>query len=109
MPKKRTAENEIVVPTASGAASLRRKSAPRPSRAKRSVEPAENIVANVSEPAPAPAEMPAVAVASEPSRDEIAQLAYSFWEARGFQGGSPEEDWQRAEQQLRVRRSPVVA
>jgi hypothetical protein len=32
--------------------------------------------------------------------DEISKLAYSYWEARGFQGGSPEEDWLRAEQDL---------
>jgi hypothetical protein len=36
----------------------------------------------------------------EPS--EIARLAYSYWETRGAQGGSPEEDWLRAEQQLRA-------
>ena len=34
--------------------------------------------------------------------EEIARLAYSYWEARGYQGGSPEEDWLRAEQQLRT-------
>jgi hypothetical protein len=39
-----------------------------------------------------------------PSREEIAALAYSYWEARGLQGGSPEEDWARAEQELRNRR-----
>jgi hypothetical protein len=31
-----------------------------------------------------------------------ALLAYSYWEARGCQGGSPEDDWLRAEQQLRT-------
>lgn len=36
-----------------------------------------------------------------PAGDEIARLAYSYWEARGYQGGSPEEDWLRAEQELR--------
>jgi hypothetical protein len=36
-----------------------------------------------------------------PSHEDIAALAYSYWEARGFQGGSPEEDWLRAEQELR--------
>ncbi|HUO32862.1 MAG TPA: DUF2934 domain-containing protein [Bryobacteraceae bacterium] len=36
-----------------------------------------------------------------PSFDEIAQLAYFYWESRGYQGGSPEEDWLRAEQELR--------
>ncbi len=39
-----------------------------------------------------------------PSREDIAVLAYSYWEARGFQGGSPEEDWLRAEQEMRSRR-----
>jgi hypothetical protein len=36
-----------------------------------------------------------------PSYDTIAKLAHSYWEARGCQGGSPEEDWLRAEQELR--------
>lgn len=38
--------------------------------------------------------------APSPTLDEIAQLAYSYWEARGYQGGSSEEDWLRAEQEL---------
>jgi hypothetical protein len=37
------------------------------------------------------------------AHDEIAALAYSFWEARGYQGGSQEEDWLRAEEELRKR------
>ena len=28
-------------------------------------------------------------------------LAYSYWLARGCEGGSPEEDWLRAERELR--------
>jgi hypothetical protein len=44
-----------------------------------------------------------VAVERELSHEEIARVAYGFWEARGCQGGSPEEDWLRAEQQLRER------
>ena len=36
------------------------------------------------------------------SSEEIARLAYSYWEARKFAPGSPEEDWLRAEQQLRA-------
>ena len=35
------------------------------------------------------------------SSEEIATLAFSYWEARGYQGGSPEEDWLRAESELR--------
>jgi len=34
--------------------------------------------------------------------EEVARLAYSYWEARGSEGGSPEEDWLRAERQLRA-------
>jgi hypothetical protein len=35
-----------------------------------------------------------------PAWEQIAGLTYSFWEARGYQGGSPEEDWFRAAQEL---------
>ncbi len=35
-----------------------------------------------------------------PSREDIASLAYFYWEARGCQGGSPEDDWIRAEREL---------
>lgn len=38
------------------------------------------------------------------TREEIERLAYSYWLARGCQGGSPEEDWFRAEQELRRQR-----
>ena len=34
---------------------------------------------------------------------EIARLAHALWEARGGQGGSPEDDWFHAEQELRAR------
>jgi hypothetical protein len=32
--------------------------------------------------------------------EAIAALAYSYWEERGRTGGSPQEDWYRAEQEL---------
>lgn len=34
------------------------------------------------------------------SGDAIARLAYSYWEARGYQDGNPEQDWLRAEREL---------
>jgi hypothetical protein len=37
------------------------------------------------------------------SHDAIAQLAYSYWEARGYQPGNPGEDWARAEAELKQR------
>jgi hypothetical protein len=38
--------------------------------------------------------------AAAPTHDQIARLAYSYWEARGGRGGSSEEDWARAEREL---------
>jgi hypothetical protein len=35
-------------------------------------------------------------------REKIALLAYNYWVQRGCQGGSPEEDWFRAERELTV-------
>jgi hypothetical protein len=32
---------------------------------------------------------------------DIARRAYSYWVARGRLGGSPEEDWFRAEKEIR--------
>lgn len=34
------------------------------------------------------------------SREEIARLAYSYWESRGFSHGLADEDWIRAEAEL---------
>ena len=43
----------------------------------------------------------AVAVMTEPSREDIASLAEKYWAERGWPDGSPEQDWLRAEQELR--------
>ena len=43
--------------------------------------------------------------ATAPTNQEIAELAYSYWEARGYQQGSPWEDWFRAEQELKRRQA----
>ena len=84
MPTKRVSEKEIVV---SAAVPARHKPATT-KRVKRTA-PIAAAEPPVSQPSP-----------EGPSREEIARLAYSYWEARGFQGGSPEEDWLRAEQEL---------
>ena len=36
-----------------------------------------------------------------PAQEEVEKLAYQLWEARGAPLGSPEIDWERAEQALR--------
>ncbi|MGA8027263.1 MAG: DUF2934 domain-containing protein [Bryobacteraceae bacterium] len=41
-----------------------------------------------------------VVSARQVSQQEIAQLAHSYWVARGYAGGSAEEDWLRAEREL---------
>lgn len=38
--------------------------------------------------------------APPPSHEEIARLAHAYWEARGRQHGSHQEDWYRAERDL---------
>ena len=68
-------------------------SAPAPRRAAKKQQP----VATVTEVSPVPAS------ANVPiETEEVAALAYSYWEARGFQGGSQDEDWLRAEHELRT-------
>jgi hypothetical protein len=34
--------------------------------------------------------------------EAVSRLAFSYWEARGFQGGSAEEDWLRAEEEIQL-------
>src|ERR1017187_5384820 len=99
MPTKRTKENDIAIPAAAPA---RRKSATAP-RAKHGINKRSTAAA-------APDTETAVGVAAlettySPSEDEIAALAYTYWAGRGHQGGSPEEDWLRAEQELRAKAS----
>ena len=37
-----------------------------------------------------------------PSREEMARLAEKFWAERGRPEGSPEQDWLRAEEELKT-------
>ena len=85
MPRKSATEKPIVVSTGAAAAAPARR---RPSTGSKRVSRA-------AEPSAAP-------LTVGPTQDEIAKLAYSYWEARGYTGGSPDEDWIRAEQELRA-------
>lgn len=42
---------------------------------------------------------------ARPSHDQIAELARKYWAERGYKDGHHEEDWFRAEQELRARAS----
>ena len=59
---------------------------------------ASNGTAKRSKPA-AKKQTPATAA---PTREEIARLAEKFWAERGWPDGSPEQDWLRAEQELKT-------
>jgi len=94
MTRKRTSENDLVVSAGAASTPNRRKSPVR-ARAKHAPLSGEMPGETLS--------APAAVTTNEPSRDAIAQLAYLYWESRGGQGGSSEEDWLRAEQELRAR------
>jgi Protein of unknown function (DUF2934) len=51
---------------------------------------------------PAAKKQTTVAAPAAPSREEIARLAEKFWAERGWPEGSPEQDWLRAEQELKT-------
>jgi hypothetical protein len=42
-------------------------------------------------------------------QEKIALLAYSYWVQRGCHGGSAEEDWLRAEREINLAPSSVLA
>ncbi|HEY1338550.1 MAG TPA: DUF2934 domain-containing protein [Bryobacteraceae bacterium] len=113
MARKRITENDLVVSGSAAAAPVRRKSPAKP-RAKHTGAQTETAPAPESIALEVPVievvELEASAVTvSEPSREEIALQAYLYWEARGFQGGSAEEDWLRAEHELRARTGSAAA
>ena len=124
MASKRVSEKKMVVPSgAAQSASVRKQAASR--RTTRSAKPVETLAAPAAQPVttapfgvePSGAFEPLGAVelwvpaahslaiahqVEEPSQEAVAALAYSYWVARDCQGGSPEEDWLRAEQELRT-------
>ena len=100
MTRKRISENQVVVSSAA-AVPARRKSA-SPKRVSRPLG-VEVSSAPASEPEALPVAPAApVVTPAESFQDAVARLAYAFWEARGYRGGSPEADWLRAERELRA-------
>ncbi|MGO9895488.1 MAG: DUF2934 domain-containing protein [Bryobacteraceae bacterium] len=91
MPKKNNVEKDLVSAAAASTPARRRLFANRNKHA---------AVEQTSTPART---TESTRIAIEPSREEIAKLAFLYWEARGCQGGSEEADWLRAELELRSR------
>ena len=93
MAQKQKSEKEVVLSAGAAAAPIRKSAGTR----------TKSATASPRKKHSAPQIQAPLVTVTEPGHDEIAALAYSYWEARGQQGGSPEEDWLRAEQQLRAR------
>jgi hypothetical protein len=116
MPKRKTADASVEAaavpekkrkssakPTAPAAATHKR--TPRKAKAEVATIAALRVESTVENSVPAaiaaPAPVPeAVTLPRIPTTEEIATLAYSYWEQRGYQGGFPEQDWYRAEREL---------
>lgn len=105
MPKKQS----IAISAAAGAAPARvakpgttRSAAVKHSKAQ-TAEPVADPI-EIVEVATASATPFSVTVSSDDPRQEIAKLAYGFWEARGYQHCYANEDWLRAEAEY-LRRS----
>jgi hypothetical protein len=95
MARIRKSEPTITV-SAAGAAPARRKTATAtPKSATSSPKPGP-----AAETESKAAIVESVEVPYSPTQEKIAELAYSYWVSRGCQGGSPEEDWLRAEMEL---------
>jgi DUF2934 family protein len=91
---RKNPENNSVEPT--GAAAARSRRSTPVARPKHS--PTKTEMLGGKPPATGPEG--ARSADQKPAHEEIARLAYLYWEARGRQGGCPEEDWLRAEQEL---------
>lgn len=64
---------------------------PRATKTAKAVEPVAVVAAVKAELKPIPV----------PTHEEIAQLAVQYWIERGYEHGKAEQDWFRAEQELR--------
>jgi hypothetical protein len=101
--KKAPAAKKPRAPRASTTAVTHRHKKSATSESQVASTPSENAaVSNVGDGAAAEAPR---ATMGAPTHHDIAQLAYSLWAERGYQGGSPEDDWYTAERMLRAQRN----
>jgi hypothetical protein len=112
MARPRNNETGINV-SSSSAAPARRKAAPRTRTSEK--DASVSAAAGTAQPVSTPdAGITALATAVDtatpysPSTEEISALAYSYYVRRGFTEGNAEEDWFRAEAELRQRAVAAV-
>jgi hypothetical protein len=94
MASKRISEKKLVMSPGAG-------NSPSTRKAALSQRPARSTASVVAPGVDAPRE-PVAGTFPLVDPQAIAALAHSYWVARGCEGGSPEEDWLRAERELRV-------
>jgi hypothetical protein len=92
------AKKQAIVNETAAAAAPARAASPKTPR----VKAAQHSKAVSSEPVVAQADPESVEpenshIVSQNSDQVVAQIAYGYWESRGYQGGNPLEDWVRAE------------
>ncbi len=95
MPRKRTTEVALAAPSLGAAPAPKRRRTRPAAAAAAAVDPVPDALAALS----------AAAGLAAGDSEEIERLAYLYWRERGGQGGSPEDDWFRAEAEVRRRRA----
>jgi hypothetical protein len=95
MARTRKTEPAVTVSSAVAPAARRKTAAATQKQAAASPKPSPAAAARTKA-----ATIESVKVAYAPKQEAIAELAYSYWVRRGCTGGSPEEDWLRAEREL---------
>ena len=99
MPKRKPVEAAEAAPVIAEPVkkTVRKAAAPKPKTVTSKTAHKHHTKTNVEAVVEAATQAP---VATVVTRDEIALLAYKYWEARGRQDGLPEQDWLRAEREL---------
>lgn len=75
---------------------------PAPRASKPAAKKTKAVAAGVETPVESqsvPVAETILATTAQDAHQQIAKIAYGYWAARGFHGGSQVEDWLRAEQE----------
>jgi hypothetical protein len=86
-------------------ASPKPKAAAKPRKAAAEKKPASNVTQMTSKEAVPVNGAAKKSVQDHVAHDQVAQLAHKYWAERGHQHGHHEDDWYRAEQELRGKAS----
>ncbi len=100
---KKTVVSEVATALGAAAARVENLAPKRSATSKHSKAKPAPVAAALHVSAPAKVQRPEM---TELQETEL--VAYLYSEARGFQGGSQEEDWLRAEAEVRARRAARV-